>query len=85
MHNCGFVETNKKGLLSLAVLLHCSFHNVNHNKFQSSGKEKTNNSSVNYLIGFFLFEDLDENGVCDIFPTLHLRCLMKSLTHSIDT
>lgn len=34
-----FVETKEKANV-LVVLLHCSFHNVNHKKFQSSGIKK---------------------------------------------
>lgn len=41
---------NKEGANVLVVLLHCSFHNVNHKKFQSSGKTQL---SRGYLIVFF--------------------------------
>lgn len=46
--NCG-LEKNKEEAFLFVVLLHCSFHNVNHEKFQSSGKNITHNS-VGYLI-----------------------------------
>lgn len=57
-----WVFYNKEKANALVVLLHCSFHNVNHKKFQSSGIKKQNKQqqllSVGYLIVFF--EDLDK-------------------------
>lgn len=61
MDNCGFVETKKR---QIVVLLHCSFHNVNHKNFQSSGKKQL--LSVGYLIGFF--GDLEEMVFAMLFP-----------------
>lgn len=51
---CGLWETKKKKRLNVLVLLHCSFHNVNHKKFQSSGKEAAA-ATTQVLQPFFFF------------------------------